>query len=36
MDVEANMREESPNAGLVTEVASSSLFRNGGSVGYHC
>ena len=36
VDEEANAREESPNVGLVTEVASSSLFGNGGSVGYHC
>ena len=36
VDVEANACEESPNVGLVTEVSSSSLFGNGGSVGYHC
>ena len=35
VDIEANTREKSQNIGLVTEVASSSLFENRGSVGYH-
>lgn len=33
--IETNTRKESPNVGLITEVASSSLFRDGDSVSYH-
>ena len=35
VDIETNTRKESPNVGLITEVASSSLFRDGDSVSYH-
>ena len=35
VEVEGNTREESPYVGLVAEEPSSSLFRNGCSVGCH-